>query len=211
MGALNLIASDTPPATELYASSVESLLSFADGTPISELRDRLTTALRYTFSWQQAVIPSATVALDVAGGSYDPVAAAGFLSRISDMQAALGALLNLMPPSDVFPGKDVVAQYNTVSAAWAQLYRDLSTSLTGYPQRPLLDQLGDLGHALIDAPVAAARTVAQEAANGIARLLGNTAGAIWAALWPWLLVAAAVGVVYVFRRPLGRAVGKVAS
>jgi hypothetical protein len=207
---LNLVSNDQV-GTDLYPTSVESLLSFADGELITDLRDRLKMALRYTFSWQQAITPGAGVVLETAAGSYDPIAAAGFLSRISDMQAALNALLNMMLPSDVFPGNDIVSQYNAVSAAWAQLYRDLALSLTGQPQRALLDQLGDLGSAFINAPVAAAKSLAQDLTDAIARLLGNTAGAIWSNLWPWLLVAGALGIAYVFRAPLMRAIGKVAK
>ncbi len=207
---LNLVSNDQV-GVDLYPTSAESVLSFADGELISDLRTRLTTALRYTFSWQKALNPGVGVVLETAAGSYDPVAAAGFLSRIDDMQTALNALLNMMPPSDLFPGNDNVAAYNAVSKAWAQLYRDLSLSLTGFPQRALLDQLGDLGSALLNAPVAAAKSMAQELTDAISRLLGNTAGAIWANLWPWLLVAGALGLAYVFRAPLLRAVGKVAK
>src|SRR5262252_4442613 len=102
---INLISNDVD-ATEIYASSVESVLSFAD-EPIATLRDRVTLALRYSFSWLDALNPGVGVALDVATGSYDPIVAAGFIARVRDMQTALRALLDLMPPSDIFPGKDV--------------------------------------------------------------------------------------------------------
>src|SRR5437867_2213169 len=110
MGGLNLVTNDQV-GTDLYPTSAESLLGFADGELIEDLRTRLTNALRYTFSWQQAINPDVGVALETAAGSYDPIVAAGFLVRISDMQTALDALLNMMPPSDLFPGKEVVAQY----------------------------------------------------------------------------------------------------
>jgi hypothetical protein len=42
-------------------------------------------------------------------------------------------------------------------------------------------------------------------------LLGNTAAALWTNLWPWLLLAGGAGLVYLFRAPLARALGKVAS
>lgn len=214
MPGLNLVSDFTDyveaPAPT-FSASAESVLGFADGELISDLRERLLLALRYSFSWLRAVAPNSGAVLNTVTGSYDPIAAVAFAARIHDMQTTLRALLDMMPPSDLFPGNDAVAGYKAASAAWAQLYRDLALSLTAMPQRDLLDQVGDLGQAMLDAPVAAISTIAESASNAIARTLGNTAGAIWSNLWPWLLVAGALGLAYVFKGPLLRAVGKVAK
>jgi hypothetical protein len=184
-----------------YEPAAESTLSFADA-PVAELRERVLRALRYTFSWADAVASNADP-LDMIPSDFEV--------RVSQMQDALRALLNLLPPSDIFPGKDAVAVYEHTSESFAQLYRDLSTSLEGLPARPLLDELGDLGKAVFQAPAAAITAVAESATNAIARALGGTAAALWSNLWPWLLVAGGVGIVYVFRAPLGRVVAKVAA
>lgn len=196
--------------TAAFGTNVESTLGLADA-PVLELRDRISAALRYTFSWSKALSPGSGVVLNVAAGAYDPIAAAEFGKRISDMQDALRALYSLLPPDLVFVGNPQKTAYESVSAAFAQLYRDLALSADTLPRPELLQQLGDLGSAALNAPAAAATTLAQEIANALARLLGGTAGAIWAALWPWLLVAGGAGVVYVFRAPLGRALGKAAA
>jgi hypothetical protein len=200
MAGLNLVPADAERnAAEnaaAFASSVESTLGFADA-PTDELRGRLVTAFRYTVSWFDAVKATDSVAT--------------WSARISDVMNEITAVIAMIPPGGEFAGKDAVAAYNQTSADFAQLYRDLVASADTLPQPSLLTQLGDLGSAFINAPVAAAKVLAEQAANGVAGLLGNTAAAIWRALWPWLLVAGAVGLVYVFRRPLGRALGKVAS
>lgn len=197
-------------AIDGFATSVESTLGIAD-EPTAELRDRVTNALRYTLSWLGALTPGALGALDVVAGNTDPVELIAFRGRITDMQTALRGLLDMLPLSDVFAGKDAKAAYERVSQGFAQLYRDLALSRSTLPRPELLEQLGDLGAGIFRAPAAAITTVAEEAAGAIAKALGGTAGALWSNLWPWLLVAGGVGLVYVFRAPLGRALGKVAA
>lgn len=189
--------------------AVESVLSFAD-EPIEVLRDRVLQAMRYTFSWSRAVGEGAGV-LGAAGGAPGALAAAAWQQRIAGMQAALRELLVMMPLSDRFAGRDAVAAYERVSQGFAQLYRELVLSAATLPRPDLLDQLGDLGSAVFQAPAAAITTVAEQASNAIARALGGTAGAIWSALWPWLLVAGGVGLIYLFRAPAGRALAKVTA
>ncbi len=197
---LNLLPSDAEAnAAEnaaSFAPSVESTLGFADA-PTDELRGRLINAFRYTASWFGAVEGSDSVAT--------------WSGRISDVMNEITATLALIPPGGVFAGNDAVAAYNKTSTDFAQLYRDLALSSDSLPRPDLLTQLGDLGSAFIDAPVAAARILAEQTANGVAKVLGNTAAAVWHSLWPWLLVVGAAGAIYVFRAPLGRALGKVAS
>jgi hypothetical protein len=196
----------------LVELGAENALSLAD-EPIAVLRERVLLGLRYTFSWLKAVRQSvgAFPVVDAVSGGPTIADAAGWELRIREMQTALRGLLDIMPPSDVFPGNDVVAAYERVSHGYAQLYRDLSLSMSSLPARGLLDQASDLVDAVFQAPAAAATAIAESASNAIARLLGGTAAAIWSALWPWLLVAGAAGLVYVFRAPLGRAIGKVAA
>ena len=181
----------------LATVSAEHALSFADA-PIAELRDRIDLAFRYTVSW-------ASAAGDYAAGA-DGV---NFAYRIDAMQTSLRQLYALMPLSDTFPGKDAKAAYENVSQQYAQLYRDLVFSADTLPQPTLLEYAASFGQALIDAPVAAITGAMEKIANGAAKALGGTAGAIWSALWPWLLVAGGAGAVWLFRAPLLRALGKV--
>jgi|SRR5262245_15189473 len=196
----------------IYAASVESTLGFADA-PVDELRDRLLRAQRYTFSWLKAVASSVS-AIDPTGlltGNASVFDAAGAASKIRAMQSTLSAVLDMMPPSDIYPGKSDVAAYEAASHEFAELYRELISSMAGYPARPLLDELGDLPEAFIRAPFAAAKTAMEELAQQLKELLGATFAAVWSKLWPFLLLGGAVGLVYVFRAPIGRAVGKVAE
>jgi hypothetical protein len=179
--------------------SAESALSFAD-EPVDVLRDRIDLAFRYTVSWAKAAGDYAT------GPDGLP-----FSVRIDQMQSALQGLYALLPLSDVFPTKDAKAAYEKVSAQYAQLYRDLVFSADTLPDPTLIEVASSLAAALVDAPVAAITAGMEKVAGGAAKLLGGTAGALWSALWPWLLVAGAAGAIYVFRARIGRAVGKVAK
>lgn len=192
---MNLLTRDPDALLDVTA---ESALSFADA-PSLELRERIDRAFRYTVSWSAA----AGSALDRNG--------APFAKRIDNTQSALKGLYALIPPDSVFPGDDAKAAYERVSAEYAQLYRDLVFSADTLPEPALLERLAGFGQSLFDAPSAALTGIAETASNAVARALGGTAAAIWSALWPWLLVAGAAGAIYVFRAPLGRALGKVAS
>lgn len=194
---------------DAFRPGVESTLGIAD-EPVDVLRERLLLAMRYTFSWQKAlsdaVVSPAYQVSDLALAQ--PLALGG---RVSAMQDALAGLLDAMPLSDRFPRKDAAALYETTSATFAQLYRDLALSLATLPQLPLLDQLGDLGSAVFKAPGAVAKTLAEQVAGGVRDLLGGTIAALWSRLWPFILLGAAGGVVYVFRAPIGRAIGRAAQ
>lgn len=197
-------------AADAFGATAESTLGFADA-PISELRDRVLRGMRFTFSWASALSDAQSSPAFLVSGSDGAAAALALQVRVAAMQDALSALLNMLRPSDLFAGKDVVAGYEQTSQTFAQLYRDLALSLATLPQRALLDQLGDLGSAVFKAPAAVAKTLAEEIAQLIRNLLGNTAAALWSNLWPYLLIAAGVGLAYVFRAPLLRALGKVSA
>jgi hypothetical protein len=192
-----------------FRPTAESVLSFAD-EPVPVLRDRIALALRYTFSWDKALSEART---SLAYGTSDPLLTdlRPLEARVSAMQQALRGLLDMIPADGEFVGRDQKAAYEATSAAWTQLYTDLSLSLATLPQRPLLDQLGDLGAAFFRAPAAAAVTLAEQIAKMLRDLLGGAAAALWSNLWPWLLVAGGVGLVYVFRAPLARVVSKVSA
>lgn len=196
-------------AADAFAPRAESVLSFAD-EPIPELRKRIELALRYTFSWDKALSQARG---SLAYGTVDPLLTEwrALEARVSAMQTALRILLDQLPVEGVFVGNDQKAMYEATSATWAQLYTDLSLSLATLPQRPLIDQLGDLGSAVFSAPVAAATVLAEKVTGSVRDLLGGTAAAIWNNLWPWLLLAGGVGLAYLFRAPLMRAVGKAAA
>jgi hypothetical protein len=192
----------------LGAAGVESTLSFADA-PVPELRDRIVLALRYTISWSDAVGGGGVIA--AALGGTGPLEAQAWQARIGDVQQALRGLLVMIPPDGEFAGKDAKAAYERTSAAFAQLYRDLTLSSATLPRPELLYQLGELGAALFKFPAVAATTLAEQASNAIAGILGGTTAAIWSALWPWLIVAGAGAGVWYFRAPLLRLFAKGAS
>ncbi len=192
---------------------MESTLGTADA-PNLELRDRIISALGYTISWSKAVAGGISNTLTAGpDGSYidESAALTQLAARVSQMQQALTGLLALIPVDGVFPTKDAVAKYEDVSAGFAQLYRDLTLNAATLPQPGLLDTASGIASGFFEAPGAVLSTLAEDASNSIARTLGKTTAAIWSALWPWLLLAGGVGLVYVFRAPLGRALGKVAA
>ena len=192
-----------------FAPGVESTLSFADA-PSLELRERIFRAQGYTLSWLKAIaVNTSPLSLILAEATIPDLA--GFYSRIVSLRIDLANLLDLIPPDGFFPGKDAAAAYEAASRTFAQLYRDMALSRATLPSPDLLERVTDLSSAVFQAPAAAITTLAEQAANAISRALGGTAAAIWRNLWPWLLVAGAGGVIYVFRAPIGRALGKVAQ
>jgi hypothetical protein len=179
-----------------YAQPTESLLGFADDT-VDELRDRLMAAMRFTFSWMQAV-----------EGSDNENE---WLERIHAMQEQIVAATRALPTEDVFPRDEAAKLYETTSANWAALWRDLQLSADTLPRPDLLTVLGSYGRAVIDAPFAAAQTIAEQVAGSLGKALGGTVAGIWRALWPFLLVGGGIGIAYLFRAPLARLLGKVAK
>ncbi len=196
-------------AEDDFAPGVESTLSFADA-PSLELRERLFKAQGYTLSWLKAIaFNSSPLSLVLAEATIP--ALADFYTRIVSLRLQLANLVDGIPPDGVFPGKDAAAAYEATSKTFAQLYRDLAFNRATLPSPDLLERVTELSSAVFQAPAAAITTLAEQAANAISKALGGTAAAIWRNLWPWLLLAGAGGVVYVFRAPLMRAFGKVAK
>lgn len=186
--------------------STESLLGLADDTSLV-LRDRLLTAKTYTVSWIKAVGGGgfgAELLDSVTGGG---AGADDWEPQIVAMQAQLDACLSAIPVDSVFPSKAAVVLYNKTSGNWAQLFRALYLSSDTLPEPDLLTQAASLSDAILQAPAAAAKTLAQQISNALAKLVGGTV----AALWPWLALGGLAVGVYVFRAPLGRLVGKVAK
>lgn len=192
-----------------FRPSVESTLGFAD-EPVPELRDRLILAMRYTFSWQKALSEAAG---SLQYGASDPLLQGvhPLEARVAAMQAALSGLLDAIPPDGQFVSVDQKQAYEATSATFAQLYRDLATSLATLPQLPLIDQLGQLGAGVFKAPAAAVKTLAEQIAQMLRDILGGTIAAIWSNLWPYLLIAAGAGLVWLFRVPLLAAARKVTT
>ncbi len=192
-----------------FGGSAESVLSFAD-EPVADLRARIVLALRYSMSWQKAL---SDARFSLSYGASDPLLTdlRPLEMRVDAMQSALRALLDAMPQEGLFVGNDQKAAYEATSATWAQLYRDLATSLATLPQRAFLDQLGDLGSAVFKAPAAVATTIAEQVGKMLRDTLGGTVGAIWSALWPYLLIAGGAALVWTFRVPLLLAVRKVTT
>lgn len=192
-----------------FTPDVESTLGLAD-EPNVELRARIIRAQAFTVSWLKAIGANANPLGFVLGDVRAPQLVS-FYGRIIDMRTALKTLLELIPADGFFAGNDAAKAYERASAGFAQLYRDLALSVETLPHPDMLDRAADLVESVFIAPTSAITAVAEMAANAIGRALGGTAAAIWLALWPWLIVAGGVGVVYVFRAPIGRAVGKVSQ
>jgi hypothetical protein len=163
----------------------ESFLGFADGELASTLRERLALATRYIANWYKATKGSDNQ--DVWWQKIDALRA--------KVEATYSALLQ--PANATFPSNKVVADYNEASAAWAQLWRELTLSADTI-DISLISQLADFGTTLINAP----GLLVPQLADSLGKALGDSAARFFAQAWPFLLAAGVLGTVYIFRRPL---------
>jgi len=167
----------------------ESLLGIdAQGEHAQDVRDRLALATRYLANFYRAVADSADVAL--------------WRQRIDTVRAKVERAYSLAstPDNATFLGSAARAAYVDAAAGWPQLWRDLKLSPDTLIERTLLDRAASIA----EAPLSFLPTFAE----GLAKSLGDTLGGIARQLAPAVAVAGAVGLVYVFRRPLLALVGK---
>lgn len=168
----------------------ESLLGVPDGEDAQTLRDRLELALRYLANWYRATKGSDNQDL--------------WWGRIDQERAKVEAAFRAMDPARVFPGRAELAAYNDAAAGFPQLWRDLTLSADTLPDPSLLDRAADIIDTIFETP----GYVIDKLTNSLARGVGNGVASIWANLWPVIVVAGVVGLIYVFRVPLAAAAGR---
>lgn len=168
----------------------ESLLGVdAEGEAAQDVRDRLALASRYLANWYRAT-----------KGSDDQ---ATWWQRIDDQRRKVEDAYELASASgnELFLGTAARAAYVDAAAGWPQLWRDLKLSADTLPEPSLLDQAASLA----SAPFAMLPTLGNE----LGKAIGGALGSLVRQLFPYILVAGAAGVVYVFRAPIMAVVAKV--
>jgi hypothetical protein len=165
--------------------SKENFLGISDGLTGAEMRERLALSTQYIANWYKATEDSDNK--DVWWQKIDALRA-----KVESTYAELQ-----QPANQYFAGRKEKADYDEASAAWAQLWRELILS-TDTIDISLLDQLADFGTTLINAP----GLLVPRLAESVGKALGDSASRFFTQAWPFLLAAGALGVVYIFRRPL---------
>lgn len=167
----------------------ESLLGIPDGEDAPTLRDRLDLALRYLANWYKATKGS---------DNQDT-----WWFKIDQVRAKVETAYKSFSPADLFLGKDAVAKYNDAALAFPQLWRDLNLSRDTLPDPGLLDVAADIADTVIETP----GYVISKVGDSLARGIGGAAGSLVERLWPYLLVAGIVLVIWLFRKPIAEMTG----
>lgn len=165
--------------------SKENLLGISDGMTGAEMRERLALSTQYLANWYKATAD--TDNKDVWWQKIDALRA-----KVESTYAELQK-----PENQYFAGHVEKADYDEASAAWAQLWRELTLS-PDLIDISLLSSLSDLGTTLINAP----GLLVPQLAESVGKALGDSASRFFTQAWPFLAAAAALGLVYIFRRPL---------
>jgi hypothetical protein len=170
---------------------VESLLGPDAAEPAQILRDRLALASRYLANWYKATKGSDNKAV--------------WWQRIDAERAKVEAAYSeySKPENLTFGGRTASALYLNAAQDWPQLWRDLKLSPDTLVEQSLIDSVADV----FTAPFSVLPTMGNE----IGKAIGGALGGLVRQLFPWLLAAGAVGLVYVFRAPLARAASQVAK
>lgn len=163
----------------------------ADALDAQEARDRLALASRYLANWYRATKGSTDQDIWWAKIDAERALVEEAYRQASDMSSA------------GFLTRAARAAYTAASMGWAPLYRELKLSPDTLTSPDLIDQAADLLHA----PLAFIPTVAES----VSKAIGNTLGGIVRPIFPWLIGGVALGLVYVFRKPIGDALGKVSA
>lgn len=171
----------------------ESLLGTPDGEDAPTLRDRLDLALRYLANWYKATKGS---------DNQDT-----WWFKIDQVRAKVEAAYKSFSPADLFLGNDAEALYNTAALAFPQLWRELTLSRDTFPSPGLLDVAADISDTILETP----GYVINKLGDSLARGIGGAAGSLLEKLWPYALLVGGAWLLYEFRAPLLRLVGKAAS
>jgi hypothetical protein len=170
----------------------ESLLGVdAEGEAAQDVRDRLALATRYLANFYRATKGSDDQAL--------------WWQRIDTQRAKVERAYALAGTAEnqLFLGDEARAAYVDAAATWPQLWRDLKLSSDTLKEPSLLDRAASVA----ENPLAFLPTFSE----GLSKAVGDSLAAIARQLAPWLLLAGAAGVVYVFRKPLMAAAAKVSA
>lgn len=154
-------------------------------------RDRLALALRYLANWYRATKDSKDKEL--------------WWQRIDMERAKVERAYKgaADPFNALFWGNTMVDLYNAAAKDWPQLWRDLKLSPDTLVETTLLDKAASV----LESPLAFLPTLA----NNIGDAIGGSIGNLTRQLFPWILLASGVGLVYVFRKPLLAAAAKVSA
>ncbi len=170
----------------------ESLLGVdAEGEEAQDVRDRLALATRFLANWYRATKGSEDQAV-----WWQKIDAERI--RVERAYALAGTAEN-----QVFLGTEARAAYVDAAAGWPGLWRELKLSAATLAEPSLLDRAASIA----EAPLSFLPSFSE----GLSKAVGDSLAAVMRQLAPWLLVAGAVGVVYVFRKPLGALASKVSA
>jgi len=164
-----------------------SLLGTGDGELASDLHDRLDLALQYLANWYRAT----------KGSDNQDV----WWTKIDQVRAKVETAERQITASEVFPTSAQVALYNDASAGYADLYTELQLSADTLPQPALIDKAADLFTTIVQTP----STLVTYVAGVIGKGAGDATKQFFLGAWPLLLAAGVVGGVYLFRKPLAKA------
>jgi hypothetical protein len=183
---------NTPQLTNATTSGPEGLLGYADDLDAQTMRDRLALATRYLANWYAAT----------KGSDNQDV----WWARIDQLRAEVEGSYSEMSQdaNTYFAGKTAIANYNQASNDWNSLYNDITLSIDA-SQLSVINALPDLPSAILQAP----GVILPQIGNELGKIIGGTLGQFLRQTWPYLIVAGAVGLVYVFRGPLSKLAGKV--
>jgi hypothetical protein len=182
----------TPQLDNATTSGVENLLGYADDLDAQTMRDRLALATRYLANWYKA-----TKGTDDQGVWWQ---------QIDTLRASVESVYKEMtdPANSFFAAKSTIGHYNDAANAWSDLWRRITLSIDAN-QISLMSALPDLPSAILEAP----GVILPQIGNELGKIIGGTLGQFLRQTWPYLAVAGAVGLVYVFRAPLSKLAGKV--
>jgi hypothetical protein len=157
----------------------ENVLTDVDGELAADVRDRLTTALRYIANWYKATEDSEG-------------AKQVWWSEIDAVRAKVEAAYKAMDPAQLFPGRGALAAYADAQAVFPPLWRKLELSIDTVARPDLVTRAASFVDAVVEMPSIALPAIG----DSIARAVGGTLGALFRQLWPWLLGAAALVVAF---------------
>jgi len=164
----------------------------SEASPGQAMRDRLALATMYLSNWYEAVKKSPNKDI--------------WYKRIDTLRAHIETLYKTVsdPKYDLFVSPIINADYDAIGAEWAQLFRDIYTNSDDLIQHNLLTDSVDTLSAIVTSPL----TVLPKLGNDIGAAIGGTIGGFVRQTFPWLIAAGAIGLVYVFREPIGKLINK---
>lgn len=174
----------------------ESLLGFdAQDLDGQEARDKLARATLYLANWYRATKGSENQAI--------------WWQRIDVERLRVEEAYRLAtaPESLYFLTRAAKAAYADAAADWPQLWRDLKLSADTLPEPSLLDEAATFA----TAPLQMLTNAGNEIGKAVGETVNQTVGQLVRGMFPVLVAAAGVAIVYIFRRPILGLVTKAAA